>query len=322
MPLHLLGKKSWNVYNKDNIARVRRDEALAKAKGEADERREQEIDAERRIALLRGQRRSPSPPSHNGRPNQESSSRISESRHRKRRRLVGEDDTDRDIRLAKEDALLQTNATTKRTIYKSVNDTPLTGASGHINLFPDKYSQQSKKNLEVEEEASKKKKEYEDQYTMRFSNAAGYKQGMERPWYSTSNQDIAAQSQDIPSKDVWGNEDPRRREREKTRMDMNDPLAAMKKGVRQLRDVENCRKRWNEERRRELDALELDESQSEQNRRRSHSHYALEGFILDENPAYPDRRKKRHSRRYHREESRSSQPHYHGQKSSKNRGRD
>ncbi|CCF31962.1 hypothetical protein CH063_00727, partial [Colletotrichum higginsianum] len=55
MPLHLLGKKSWNVYNADNIARVRRDEAAAKAKEEAEEQRMQEVDAERRLAILRGE---------------------------------------------------------------------------------------------------------------------------------------------------------------------------------------------------------------------------------------------------------------------------
>lgn len=54
MPLHLLGKKSWNVYNTDNIERVRRDEAAARAREEADEQRMQEEDAERRLKILRG----------------------------------------------------------------------------------------------------------------------------------------------------------------------------------------------------------------------------------------------------------------------------
>ena len=55
MPLHLLGKKSWNVYNTDNVERVRRDEADARAREEAAEQLMQEQDAERRIALLRGE---------------------------------------------------------------------------------------------------------------------------------------------------------------------------------------------------------------------------------------------------------------------------
>ena len=32
MVLHLLGKKSWNVYNTDNVERVRKDEAEARAR--------------------------------------------------------------------------------------------------------------------------------------------------------------------------------------------------------------------------------------------------------------------------------------------------
>ena len=55
MPLHLLGKKSWNVYNHDNIEAVRRDEAAAAARQEARDQVMQEQDALRRTAILRGE---------------------------------------------------------------------------------------------------------------------------------------------------------------------------------------------------------------------------------------------------------------------------
>ncbi|GAD95273.1 conserved hypothetical protein [Paecilomyces variotii No. 5] len=254
MPLHLLGKKSWNVYNAENIARVRRDEAQAQAREEEEERRMQEIDAERRIQILRGERPStpPPPPSEATTDQRDRRHGDEGSRYRKRRRIAGENDTDRDIRFAKEDAALSL-AKREELLGFSSGDAPLVDSAGHINLFPEKGTGKKsiEKNAEAEAEASKKKREFEDQYTMRFSNAAGFKESVGRnPWYSSSGKEAVAPDS-IPDKDVWGNEDPRRREREKARVDTNDPLAMMKKGVRQLKEVERERKKWQEEKIRE-----------------------------------------------------------------------
>ncbi|KAL4748601.1 hypothetical protein BDW72DRAFT_195644 [Aspergillus terricola var. indicus] len=266
MPLHLLGKKSWNVYNPENIARVRRDEAQAKVQEEEDERRMQEVDAERRIRILRGESPpTPLPPSQTT-PQAERRFRADYTgNHRKRRRLAGENDTDRDIRFAREDAEL---ALAKREelvhARKRENDAPLHDSDGHINLFPEVKSQKRvEKNPEAVKEAADRKRCYEDQYTMRFSNAAGFRQDVGKsPWYSSSHGDgIITES--MSNKDVWGNEDPLRKEREKARINLNDPLAVMKRGIRQLKSVEEQRKKWNEERSKELDALKsLEEARS------------------------------------------------------------
>ncbi|KAL4980699.1 hypothetical protein BDW66DRAFT_36723 [Aspergillus desertorum] len=290
MPLHLLGKKSWNVYNPENVARVRRDEAQAKAQEEEEERRMQEVDAERRIQILRGERPpAPSPP-----PSQTTTQ--TERRpyadytggHRKRRRLAGENDTDRDIRFAREDAELAL-AEREKSVHarKEKNDAPLYDIDGHINLFPEvKLQKRVEKNPETVKEAANKHRSYEDQYTMRFSNAAGFRQDVGKdPWYSSSRGDGILLSESMPSKDVWGNDDPLRREREKARMDVNDPLAAMKKGIRQLKSVEEQRRKWNQERSRELDALKsAEKTRSYHSRRRSRSKDSLENFRLDDTP--------------------------------------
>ncbi|KAJ5717507.1 hypothetical protein N7488_003153 [Penicillium malachiteum] len=297
MPLHLLGKKSWNVYNQENISRVKRDEAQAKALEEEDERRMQEVDAERRIAILRGEKIPTPPPAPLSRPSSEPLSRpergLAEDRgFRKRRRLAGEDDTDRDIRFAREDAAHAETARNKSMAAPHRDnkhaDAPLLDSAGHINLFPAEGSRKKcEKNKETEAEAEKSKRGYEDQYTMRFSNAAGLKQAIgNKPWYSSSAQ--AAEAPDsMPEKNVWGNEDPLRKEREKARMDANDPLAAMKRGVRQLRATEQERKRWNDRRKRELEMLKSEQRASHR-RKRSKSLDSLEGFQLDV-PADKDR---------------------------------
>lgn len=274
----------------------------------------QEIDAERRIQILRGERPStppPPPPSHSTAESHHRSERRyadGAGQYRKRRRLAGEDDTDRDIRLAREDAT-QASAARDRLALTSSRDgkdaqVPLVDSAGHINLFPaESGNKKAEKNAEAEAEAAKKKRSYEDQYTMRFSNAAGFKEKLGRqPWYSSSGQDLAAPDS-MPEKDVWGNEDPRRKEREKARIDSNDPLAAMKRGVRQLRATEQERKRWNEEKRKELEALKSEERHrsGHHHRRRSLSADSLEGFSLDA-PALKPRDQKEHSgsRRHHR----------------------
>ncbi|KAI9374286.1 hypothetical protein BJX61DRAFT_532488 [Aspergillus egyptiacus] len=317
MPLHLLGKKSWNVYNPENIARVRRDEAQAKAQEEEEERRMQEVDAERRIRILRGERPSTPPPSQPAISRHESKdhARYAGDR-RKRRRLVGEDDTDRDIRFAREDAEF---ASAKREelalARKSKNDAPIYDSNGHINLFPEEDVQKrTEKNSEAEKEAAAKQRSYEDQYTMRLSNAAGYRQDIgKKPWYSSSQGNVSPDV--MPSKDVWGNEDPMRKEREKARMDLNDPLVAMKKGIHQLKSVEEERKKWNQERSQELDALKSSEKtqSSRHRRRRSKSRDSLEDFRLDESP-HRHRKRDRKSRR-HRHSRDATSSHSHRQRS-------
>ncbi|KAL2863635.1 uncharacterized protein BJX67DRAFT_384483 [Aspergillus lucknowensis] len=321
MPLHLLGKKSWNVYNPENIARVRRDEAQAKAKEEEEDRRMQEADAERRIRILRGERPPTPPPPPPTQPSLSHSERKSYTGptggYRKRRRLAGENDTDRDIRFAREDAeFALTKREELRLAHKSKNDAPLYDKDGHINLFPGQNcGKNTEKNPEGEKEAADKLRTYEDQYTMRLSNAAGFRQSVgTNPWYSSFKGDGVA-PESIPSKDVWGNEDPMRKEREKARIDMNDPLLAMKKGVHQLKSVEIERKKWNLERSRELDALKTAEkAQSRRHKRRSSSKDSLENFKLDDFPeTHRDERgggpdgHRRHSR--NRTFSRSSRRH-------------
>ncbi|RAK71032.1 uncharacterized protein BO72DRAFT_473580 [Aspergillus fijiensis CBS 313.89] len=328
MPLHLLGKKSWNVYNPENIARVRRDEAQAKAREEEEERRMQEVDAERRIQILRGERPSTPPPPppepSDSFANKHKSYSEDATRRRKRRRLAGENDTDRDIRLAQEDAKIALATQDQQARVRS-SDAPLHDSSGHIDLFPQgKARKPVEKNAEAEKESAEKQQRLEDQYTMRFSNAAGFRQSVnQNPWYSSSRNDTQP-SESMPSKDVWGNEDPRRREREKARLDANDPLAAMKKGVQQLRSVERERNRWNEERKRELEEMKSTERRrSHPRRRRSPSLDSLEGFRLD---ASSDSRQKHHersSRRHHdrKDGSRDRSRHRHSQPKSDSHSR-
>ncbi|KAF4343427.1 hypothetical protein FBEOM_2568 [Fusarium beomiforme] len=265
MPLHLLGKKSWNVYNADNIARVRRDEAAAKAAEEAEEQRMQEIDAQHRLAILRGEAPPPieddEPPKDEECPahNRDASQRGNMRRKRKR---PGEDDTDFEMRIAMEkdsSALVRIKPE-----KKSISSAPIVDHNGHIDLLGDEKSRaHAEKNEEAEKEAKNKKQSYEDQYTMRFSNATG-KDGALRPWYSQSD----AAAPDASSRDVWGNQDPSRKERDAKRIVSNDPLAMMKKGASKVREIKQERKRFQEEREEELKQMRRDERHREKRRRR------------------------------------------------------
>ncbi|KAI1311850.1 hypothetical protein F5Y03DRAFT_342634 [Xylaria venustula] len=326
MPLHLLGKKSWNVYNPANIARVKRDEADAQARIEADEKRQQELEAERRLAILRGEAPPSPPPPPPALPtdpsseprkqrehNDDSAARFRGGERRKRKRF-GEDDTDFEMRVARErtDAAA-TNTKTRLSSSNKTSNAPLIDSKGHISLFPEAGpggdAPGGQKNEDAEREAAKKRREFEDQYTMRFSNAAG-RDGVgvttSRPWYTSSDatgsRELAAA--ETPGKDAWGNEDPKRKARDAARVVANDPLAMMKRGAAKVRDVERERRALNEEKAKELKQLRREEKGREK-RRRHHDANELEGFSLDVQSAgagADGKRERRH--REHRSGSR------------------
>ncbi|KZZ88723.1 hypothetical protein AAP_04821 [Ascosphaera apis ARSEF 7405] len=256
MVLHLLGKKSWNVYNQDNIARVRRDEAEAAEREREKAQRGRQRDAERRMVVLRGQEPGPALDEEDVEVEQKEGERRREDRggagrvdRIKRRRIAGEDDTDRDIRVAREIAGLDGVAgggdREREFKVRSAGagaDAALLDAQGHTILFPideKKKPQTESKDITIKPD---QKRLYDEKDA----------------WYASSIGDIS--SRDIPlNKDVWGNEDPRRQERSQRRMASADPLMAIKRGVGQLRETERARKKIEEERRRELEALKREQ---------------------------------------------------------------
>lgn len=279
----------------------------------------QEVDAERRIKQLRGNKVDPLPPPVAEEPEHKQTRRDEPGRERKRRRIAGEDDTDRDIRFAREDNALVPAKAELQLKSKKSSDAPITDHKGHINLFPVEGSKRHvPKNAEVEAEKAKKQKEFEDQYTMRFSNAAGFKQVVgQKPWYHTiSANEEKNHETEIPSEDVWGNEDLRRKEREKIRMAADDPLAAIQKGVAGVREAEKERKKWKEEKDQEIRELEESERRRRK-KRRGRDEDDLEGFSLDDHRSH-----RRRSRETQRHRSRSGErsrhrSHHHRPKSLK-----
>ncbi|KAI4942442.1 hypothetical protein J4E91_010039 [Alternaria rosae] len=300
MPLHLLGKKSWNVYNSDNIARVKADEAAAAAREAADDQRKQELDAERRAAILRGRAPPPLPKEQPTRapPSRRSGNTDERGHDRKRRKLAGEDDTDADIRMAKSITARPEDEAEDAKVLKlrsTASDAPLEDHAGHIDLFPVdmKEAVKRERNADAEKEKRKKEKAIEDQFTMRFSNAAG-RGGINRPWYAAVQKSVPATGdkqemalyEGFADKDVWGNEDPRRKEREQTRISTNDPFAFMQKAQAQLKKSKQDRKQWAAERDREL--MELRSAQEREERRSRHLKRKRREVDDDEHPTSKD----------------------------------
>ena len=271
----------------------------------------QEVDAERRIQTLRGIRtqQSEAPAASNEQAHGQRDSHGGSGRERKRRRIAGEDDTDRDIRVAQEMSAVVSVKPDQSMKQSRSSDAPLLDSKGHINLFPMEGSKHHvPKNKEAEAESARKKKEYEDQYTMRFSNAAGFKQSIgSKPWYQITGTVEATTS---VSKDVWGNKDPRRKEREISRIAADDPLAMIEKGVKQLREVEKEREAWRKDRDKELDEMARAERKRKRRRDKRGSEQELEDFMLDapaqdDHEEYKHRSENAHGPRRHGHQSRS-----------------
>lgn len=154
---------------------------------------------------------------------------------------------------------------------------------------------------------------------VRLTDALGYSVNARQPWYGTAPIEGRFESNSM-GRDVWGNEDPRRQQREEQRVSANDPLAAMKRGVKQLRKAESERKEWKAQRERDLN--EVEELARKQHKRRRHRHRrnsdadSLEDFHLDDdrdrresirgNVDGEDKRRRGHHHRHRHRENTSS----------------
>lgn len=318
---------------------MRRDEAEAQSRAEAEEKRRQELDAERRLAILRGEAPlSPPPPPlsieseahtvRRKRDREDEPSGVSFRERRKRKRF-GEDDTDFEMRVARERTVAGTDAVSRLagsgpTSKTRTSDAPIVDSRGHIALFPDLETEEGTssrngKNEDAEREAAKKRRELEDQYTMRFANAAG-RDGIgvtgSGPWYASADNTgssreasgIIQTKQASPGKDVWGNDDPNRKLRDAARIVADDPLAMIKRGAAKARDIEKERRAINEEKARELRQLRKEEKRREKRRRHRDDGDDLEGFTLDGQRMSNDRDRDRdhdHDRSHREHRSRS-----------------
>jgi hypothetical protein len=302
----------------------------------------QEIDADRRAALLRGRTPPPLPDEPEEKDSGGRKDRDGHAHGSKRRKLAGEDDTDMELRLAAATTTpnQDKNGDARTLKLRNTNiDAPLTDHAGHIDLFPvdAKEAIKREKNAEVEREKRKKERALEDQYTMRFSNAAG-RDGLAQPWYAAQQTpsrqpEEPAAARDYPSieeKNVWGNEDPRRKERAKARLTADDPLILLRKGEAQLAKYSEAKKKLRAERDRELKELkvaqECEEKNSKHHKRRRGDEDGLHSFPADKAGRGVERvesSKHRHHRRGSRSRSRDraahKSSHRHGREHSRDR---
>ncbi|KAK4153561.1 hypothetical protein C8A00DRAFT_33722 [Chaetomidium leptoderma] len=85
-------------------------------------------------------------------------------------------------------------------------------------------------------------------------------------WYTSADGEASAAL--VPSKNVWGREDPQRKVREAARLGASDQLVMMKKGAKMVRELGKERKKEVEERERELRALEKEQRREDRRRER------------------------------------------------------
>lgn len=284
----------------------------------------QEVDAQRRLAILRGEKPPPLPETDSAESEQsEQRARAASTPGgygRKKRKRTGEDDTDFELRIAKERNEL--SVAPLEAARKPTSSAPIVDRNGNIDLFGDERERaHGQKNEEAEKETRKKQRELEDQYTMRFSNAAG-RDGTTKPWYSEA--DLAAN--ETVSKNVWGREDPNRKERASQRMIADDPLAMMKKGASKVRELKQERSKFQQERQVELDQLRREARHREKRARRheradrehdeerdSHRRRRHSRERRDRESRHDERRERRHRREDERHDrDRGSRDHGHG----------
>ncbi|KTW26425.1 hypothetical protein T552_02906 [Pneumocystis carinii B80] len=225
MPLNILHHKSWNVYNKSNIEKVRRDEALARKKEEEKEMRMREADGKRRLKILR----------------ERSGFRESEVIEDRIEHLNGNSlDNDRAHNQSTKDSdvhLLKNERKRKKNDNIAMLDKELKrrrepSQNKHINFWEDFESGKvhtDYSNPEYEKEKADADKKWNDIITMQLSNSSKEMS----PWYSH----LSLQSSAQRKKDQQSIERDMRIQN--SIKDFNDPLTAMQSYLKQKKKIKD-----------------------------------------------------------------------------------
>lgn len=132
-----------------------------------------------------------------------------------------------------------------KSVGQTASDAPLVDARGNISLFSApiddatvrdaktfsrKDARQEKR--EANQAALKlREKEWTNAIGMKFSDAAGYGKNGSDPWYALKHARdearAAAMDEQAVGKDAFGNEDPGRVARDRTRVNASDPMVAV-----------------------------------------------------------------------------------------------
>lgn len=124
---------------------------------------------------------------------------------------------------------------------------------------------------------------------------------------------------EAPTTSAFGQPDPKRKDREAARLDANDPLAAMRSGAKQVREVTRERRREAEDRLRELEQLRKEERRRERREKRERARADGGGHEGERERAHG--RSGRSERRHHGDERHESRrDHGHREERRRHRG--
>lgn len=291
----------------------------------------QDVDAARRLAILRGETPPPLPEAEEqpADPTDKKHVRGDRDGTSRKRKRAGEDDTEFEMRVARERAEEGARVSrelagadgSKKQRQKEREDVDIVDSRGFIDLVGPPPKDAGSYEAHPADRPGRERRETADRGEKgAFGDLAA------QPWYkdekrrqtlalsdackaavAVPRQDREAErGMEAPTKDVWGRDDPKRRGRETARLDANDPLAAMRSGAKKVRDIGKERRREAEERSRELEQLRQDERRREKRRKREQAR--ADGRQDDhengDGPAAKSHRSGRSDRRRHGDERR------------------